>query len=181
MASLYNRNASKPFLFESKTAFSKGLDSVATLQRDMANEKQVAYNTRPLSIVPGSTTGFANKNRLLFNRRMGNPGEMVVKETRLLYPRMTQDYVNARLDPEHRPFATVPYMGKGRKNVEKEFHILRGARNPNDEELSIMKRRAEESTAAHSFLPPGKLVRDVPQMPSEWIRGGEPTVKRGPR
>ena len=174
-----NRNAS----FDTHMSSRKGTDQVATLQRDLANQKYLAYTTRPLDVSPAQdTANFAAHHRIMFQGAKGGgiSGENIRKETRLIFPRMSDHFVNSRLDPEHRPYATVPYLGQGRRNVTREFQLHKGMRNPTDDELLVMKNQSILSASSHSFQPEGAPMKEMPTMPTQWVRGGEVTAKRAP-
>lgn len=184
MSTQYERAYStKNSFFETNASARKGTDQVATLQRDLANQRHLSYNTRPIDFSNGSETKhFAAQHRIMFQGSKGGgiSGENIKAESRLIFPRMSDHFVNSRLDPVHRPFATVPYLGQGRRNVTREFQLIRGMRNPTDDEVVMMKNNSLLSASSHSFRPDGTPYKEIPSMPKEWVRGGEVTAKRAP-
>jgi hypothetical protein len=175
--------SSKNSFFETNASSRKGTDKVAVLQRDLANQKYFSYTTRPMDYSTGADTkNFAANHRIMFQGTKGGgiSGDTIKAESRLIFPRMSDHFVNNRLDPVHRPFATVPYLGQGRRNVTREFELLKGMRNPTDDELVMMKNNSILSASSHSFRPEGAPYKEMPNMPQEWVRGGEVTAKRAP-
>jgi hypothetical protein len=184
MSNYFEQSSSTPSTpFRFHTSGRKGIDQVATLQRDLANQRYLEYTIRPYQATADKATlNFAAEHRIMFQGMPGGgtPGDKIQTETRLIFPRMSEQFVNSRLDPAHRPFVAVPYLGNGRCNVTREFQMLKGIRNPTDEELLEMDNNVLLATATHSFQPKGAPSLKIPEMPKEWVRGGDISVKRAP-
>jgi hypothetical protein len=86
-----------------------------------------------------------------------------------------------RISLQQRPFATVPYLGRGPAKPELESRLLQGS---NINELKSCKTITEESFDDYNLTPQIDSIRQTVQNPTNliessaadgWIRGGLPS------
>lgn len=106
---------------------------------------------------------------------------LVVDESSALLLNTEQQRTGAKIQLHQRPFATIPYLGRGSCNPELESKMLKG------QDLFVRKSEQEQNDSCHttrSFYPVDSEMRQRVEDPSNtveeaalngWVRGGENT------
>ena len=93
----------------------------------------------------------------------------------------TQTHPSGRVDLFHRPFATVPYLGRGSVDPAIEYQLLQGKNNTNKKTIV---NSSEKSYINNQFTPLIPEVKDKVTNPNNlvedyavdgWVRGGLPS------
>ena len=161
-----------------------GLDVTDNTQRNMQNTRYSNYyttNNFSESSISSNTIQFgaAYPTMVMHNTIWGNGlnGEVVDNDSQLLI-RTIQERPLEKLDIYSRPFATVPYLGRGSCNPDVESQLLQGE--------TVSDRKSVATVMNQSFLPytmyptddyMTEHVRDPTFTVEEaalagWVRGG---------
>jgi hypothetical protein len=172
--------------FSFNQAHRLGSDSCCTDQRSIENAAAANYVLQNYWLHDRSlreTQQLATEQPGVFFGGAGGPTAAVIDQHSLLSLGTIQTRPPTRVNLYQRPFATVPYMGRGSVDPLVESHLMQG-------ELLMSKRdpsnsSGEQSTLHYQTVPLIPEVRQRIQNPStllesdassdSWVRGGVPT------
>jgi len=169
-------------IFDSTTRI--GDDSCDLSQRNVQNAEAATYmltNFRPQCPMGDAVTFATSQPNVNFtgSHRVGIGGCNIDVDSALVMSELSMP--KCRISLWQRPFATVPYLGRGSSNPVLESHIQQGELANNKKSISGM---SESSHLQHSNTPlipsleatisnPANLVEGVAS--DGWVRGGVPT------
>lgn len=161
-----------------------GADKSDNSQRNLSNTKYGNYNLENYnkSIMSDSHVKFATNNHMVnFKSSLGGlPGNIVDVDS-LLSIKSEKERSFEKLQLHQRPFATVPYLGKGPSNPDLESQLFHGE--------TVTERKSTSTIMDKSYInydnyPLMQDIKDRINNPSNsieelalegWTRGGLPT------
>ena len=151
-------------------------DSCYLNEVEVENQKQSKYLHRVFGdvnkanhlavenyLIPSNTNGLLENNNI-------NVSNSLIFNSQNTHP-------DVKLDLASRPYATIPYLGRGKVHVSDETSILRG------EEICLNKKSLQPENHGQRVYPMIKEIEEkitnpkylVEDADNEWIRGGLPT------
>lgn len=176
MASVYD------YTFHENTRI--GNDTCDLSQRSIQNGLSATYNLNnyypdcPMS----NTINFATSQPAVMfkgSHQIGINGCNINENSELKFTELTKQ--KCKLNLTQRPFLTVPYLGRGKSNIELESQIQHGDRATNKKSAFPI---SETSYINYSNTPMLKSLQETINNPSNlvegvaaegWIRGGLPS------
>ena len=161
-----------------------GNDSCGIMARDQQNNNIGSYHTTNYFLADCGTTkpvNFATKQPGIFFDSGPSAGGCNIEGDSDLKIGSVQTHPKCRISLFQRPFATVPYLGRGPPRPLVESRIQQGTMV---QDLKSCKTITEKSFAAHTLTPLIPSVAATVQNPSNlvegvahegWIRGGLPS------
>lgn len=156
-------------------------DTTDNSQRNLLNMKFSNYNldNHMNEYRSDSHVNFALRNPTVnFRSTVGGlPGDIIDKDSELLLKKDHEE----KLQLNQRPFATVPYLGRGPGNIDMESKLLQGEAN--------LEKKSENTVMNKEFIDYNKYPlnddlknrfndpsRSIEEMALDgWVRGGAPT------
>ena len=178
----YIMASSNHFMFDSTTRI--GDDSCDLSQRNIQNAEAATYmlsNFRPECPMKDAVALATSQPNVNFtgSHRVGIGGCNIDSDSALTISELSMP--KCRISLWQRPFATVPYLGRGSSNPVLESHLQQGELANNKKSISGI---SESSCLGHSNTPlipsleatisnPANLVEGVAA--EGWVRGGLPS------
>lgn len=161
-----------------------GADKSDNSQRNLSNTKYGNYNLANFnnSIMSDSHVKFATNNHMVnFKSTLGGLPGNVVDVDSLLSIKSEKNRSFEKLQLHQRPFATVPYLGKGPSNPDLESQLFHGE--------TVTERKSASTIMDKTYInydeyPLMQDIKDRIKNPSNaieelalegWTRGGLPT------
>lgn len=156
-------------------------------QRNLSNMKFSNYN------LENHMSDYKSNNHVMFaltnptvNFRStlgGIPGSVIDKDSELLFKKDSEE----KLQEQQRPFATVPYLGKGPGNIDMESKLMQGETNLDKKsEKTIMnkefidyKKYPLNDDLKQRFNDPSRSIEEMAL--EGWTRGGVATRESSAR
>ena len=165
-----------------------GSDKTDNTQRNIANTKQANYalENHYSTTHSDSHVKFATNNHAMtFKSSLGGfPGDIIDKDS-LLSIKSEQQREFHKLQLHQRPFATVPFLGKGPVNPDVESKLLHGETVSDRKSTSTIMDKAYIDYNEYPLMGSVKSRINDPANSIEelalegWTRGGLPTREMG--
>ena len=176
MASVYD------YTFNRNTRI--GNDFCDNSQKNIQNSTLATYNLNnyfPACPMSNPINFATSQPAIMFNgsHQVGINGCNINENSQLKYTELSRK--KAKLSLEQRPFLTVPYLGRGKTNVDFETNIRYGDYGNNNKTTNLL---SEKSYIEYHQTPMLKSLQETVSNPSYliensaaegWIRGGLPS------
>lgn len=160
-----------------------GYDDCFLMSQNVQNEASVNYQTPNFLYSSQSMKepiDFAtNQPNVFYNG--GHEGSYAVDVSSFLKNGGIQTNPKCRISLFQRPFASVPYLGKGPQNIDLESSLLNGSYTNEKKSKSTI---SDKNTLSYNYTPLNSCISSNIQNPSNlieevadegWVRGGIPT------